>query len=147
MKFFLYADNLNPSQLKRRAPEHKPIGKAYLPDHALNFCRWSSQWRCGLPSVIPSPGEKVWGMIFEITDEDMKLLDEFEGDVPEGAFHHVQVTVIADGEEKTLVNTYAANPIGKFKPKDHYIEWVIKGLKHWKLPDDYIELWKSYLPK
>lgn len=147
MKFFLYADNLNPSQLKRRAPEHKPIGKAYLPDHTVQFCRWSSQWRCGLPSVIPSPGEKVWGMIFEITDEDQKLLDEFEGDVPEGAFHHVEVTVITDNDEKTLVTTYAANPIGKFKPKEHYIEWVVKGLKHWKLPDDYIELWKSYLPK
>jgi gamma-glutamylcyclotransferase len=147
MKFFLYADNLNPSQLKRRAPEHKPIGKAYLPDHTVQFCRWSSQWRCGLPSVIPSPGEKVWGMIFEITDEDQKLLDEFEGDVPEGAFHHVEVTVITDTDEKTLVTTYAANPIGKFKPKEHYIEWVVKGLKHWKLPDDYIELWKSYLPR
>jgi gamma-glutamylcyclotransferase len=147
MKFFLYADNLNPSQLKRRAPEHKPVGKAYLPDHRLNFCRWSSQWRCGLPSVIPSPGEKVWGMIFEITDEDLKLLDEFEGDVPQGAFRHVQVTVIAEGDEKTLATTYAADPIGKFKPKEHYIEWVIKGLKHWKLPDEYIESWKSYLPK
>jgi gamma-glutamylcyclotransferase len=147
MKFFLYADNLNPSQLKRRAPEHKPIGKAYLPDHAIQFCRWSSQWRCGLPSVIPSPGEKVWGMIFDITDEDQKLLDDFEGDVPEGAFHHVEVTVITEGGEKTLVTTYAANPIGKFKPKEHYIEWVVKGLKHWKLPDDYIELWKSYQPK
>lgn len=147
MKFFLYADNLNPSQLKRRAPEHKPVGKAYLPDHAVHFCRWSSQWRCGLPSVIPSPGEKVWGMVFEITDEDQKLLDEFEGDVPEGAFRHVQVTVIGDNDEKMLVTTYAANPIGKFKPKEHYIEWVINGLKHWKLPDDYIEQWKSYLPK
>ena len=147
MKFFLYADNLNPTQLKRRAPEHKPVGKAYLPDHTVLFCRWSSQWRCGLPSVSPSPGEKVWGMVFDITDEDLKLLDEFEGDVPEGTFRHVQVTVIGDGDEKMMVTTYVANPIGKFKPKEHYLDWVIKGLKHWKLPDDYIELWKSYLPK
>lgn len=147
MKFFLYADNLNPTQLKRRAPEHKPVCKAYLPDHTVHFCRWSSQWRCGLPSVIPSPGEKVWGMVFEITDEDLKLLDEFEGDVPEGAFRHVQVTVIGEDEGKMMATTYVANPIGKFKPKEHYLDWVIKGLKHWKLPDDYIESWKSYLPK
>ncbi|HAN93691.1 MAG TPA: gamma-glutamylcyclotransferase, partial [Nitrospira sp.] len=31
MKFFFYADNLNPSQLKRRAPEHKFLFTAYLP--------------------------------------------------------------------------------------------------------------------
>lgn len=147
MKFFLYADNLNPTQLKRRAPEHKPVGKAYLPDHTVQFCRWSSQWRCGLASVSPSPGEKVWGMVFDITDEDLKLMDEFEGDVPEGTFRHVQVTVIGDGDEKMMVTTYVANPIGKFKPKEHYLDWAIKGLKHWKLPDDYIELWKTYLPK
>ena len=147
MKFFLYADNLNPSQLKRRAPEHKPVGKAYLPDHTIHFCRWSSQWRCGLPSITPSPGEKVWGMIFEITDEDLKLLDEFEGEVPEGAFHHLSVTVITEDGEKQLVTTHFANPIGKFKPKEHYLDWVLKGLKHWKLPDEWIEKWKSFLPK
>jgi gamma-glutamylcyclotransferase len=36
--------------------------------------------------VIPSPGEKVWGAVFEITDEDLKILDEFEDDVPQGAY-------------------------------------------------------------
>ena len=147
MKFFLYSDNLNPTQLKRRAPEHKPVGKAYLPDHTVHFCRWSSKWRCGLPSITPSPGEKVWGVIFEITDEDLKLLDEFEGEVPEGAFHHLSVTVVGEDGDKQLVTTHSATPIGKFKPKEHYLEWVIKGLKHWKLPDECIEQWKSFLPK
>ena len=74
MKFFLYADNLNPAQLKRRAPEHQFQMLAALPDHTIQFCRWSSQWRCGLASVVPSPSEKVWGAIFELTDEDVKLL-------------------------------------------------------------------------
>ena len=45
-----------------------------------------------------------------------------------------------------LVTTHAANPIGKFKPKEHYIDWVLKGLKQWKLPEDCIEQWKAYKP-
>ncbi|HEU4683730.1 MAG TPA: gamma-glutamylcyclotransferase family protein [Nitrospira sp.] len=146
MKFFLYADNLNPAQLKRRAPEHQFVTLAALPDHTIQFCRWSSQWRCGLASVVPSPGERVWGGIFELTDEDVKLLDQFEDDVPQGAYRHVQVTVITESGEKTLVTTQAATPIGKFKPKDHYLDWVIKGLKHWKLPEDCIEQWQAYRP-
>ena len=104
MKFFFYADNLNPSQLKRRAPEHKFLFTAYRPDHSIQFCRWSTQWRCGLASVIPSPGEKVWGAVFEITDEDLKILDEFEGDVPQGAYRHLPVTVITEEGEKLLVS-------------------------------------------
>jgi gamma-glutamylcyclotransferase len=147
MKFFFYADNLNPTQLKRRAPEHQFVCKAYLPDHTIAFCRWSSQWRCGLASVVPSPGEKVWGVVAEITDEDLKLLDEFEGEVPEGAYRHLPATVLTDEGEKMLVTTYAATPIGKFKPKEHYLEWVLKGVKHWKLPEEHVELWKSFWPK
>jgi gamma-glutamylcyclotransferase len=46
-----------------------------------------------------------------------------------------------------LVTTHAANPIGKFKPKEHYIDWVIKGLKQWKLPEECIEQWQAYKPR
>ena len=147
MKFFVYADNLNPVQLKRRAPEHQFVCKAYLPDHTIQFCRWSSQWRCGLASVMPSSGERVWGIVLEITDEDLKLLDEFEGEVPSGAFRHVQATVMTERGEKLLVTTHAATPIGKFKPKEHYLEWVMKGVKQWKLPDETVEMWKSFTPR
>jgi gamma-glutamylcyclotransferase len=146
MKFFLYGDNLNPTQLKRRAPEHKFLYLATLADHTVTFCRWSSQWRCGLASIAPSPGEMVWGGIFELTEEDLKIMDQFENEVPPGAYRHLQITVVNETGEKELVTTYAANPIGKFKPKDHYLDWVLKGLKHWKLPKECIEQWEAYRP-
>ena len=38
-------------------------------------------------------------------------------------------------------------PIGKFKPKAHYLDWVMKGLKHWKLPEEAIDIWKSFAPQ
>lgn len=147
MKFFVYADNLNSTQLKRRAPEHRFVAKAYLPEHTITFCRWSSQWRCGLASVTPEPGERVWGVVLEITDEDLKLLDEFEGEVPANAFRHVPVTVITEAGEKELVTTHAATPIGTFKPKEHYLDWVLKGVTHWTLPDECVEKWQSFLAK
>jgi len=136
MKFFLYGDHLNPTQLKRRAPEHQFLKLATLPEHTIKFCRWSSQWRCGLASVT-----------FEVTDEDLKLMDLFEEDVPPSAFRQVQVTVLTEAGEKIPVTTYAATPIGKFKPKAHYLDWVMKGLKHWKLPEEAIDMWKSFAPQ
>lgn len=144
MRFFLYADQLNPVQLKRRAPEHQFLHLATLSDHTVKFCRWSSQWRCGLASIVPSPGEQVWGGVFELTDEDVKLMDEFENDVPPGAYRHVHVTVTDRDGNKELVTTYVAAPIGKFKPKDHYLEWVIKGLMRWGFPEEVIKQWESY---
>ncbi len=147
MQFFLYADNLNPAQLKRRAPEHRFVGKAYLPDHTIQFCRWSSQWRSGLASIGPSPGEQVWGVLVDITEEDLKILDAFDDEVPAGAFRHLPVTVVTEAGEKVLVTTHAAWPVGKFRPKEHYLEWVIKGVKHWKLPETCLETWRAFLPQ
>lgn len=147
MKFFLYGDLLNPSQLTRRAPEHRFLHLATLADHTVKFCRWSSQWRCGLASIVPSPGEKTWGGVFELTDEDVKVMDQFEQDVPQGAYRHLQITVSTETGEKELVTTYAATPIGKFKPKDHYLDWVLKGLKHWKFPEEVMQQWESYRPR
>jgi gamma-glutamylcyclotransferase len=147
VKFFLYADNMNPAQLKKRAPEHQFVCQAYLPDHTIHFCRWSTQWRCGLASVAPSPGERVWGIVVEITDEDLKILDQFEGDLPPGAFHHLPVTVVTEADEKMLVTTHVATPIGGFKPKEHYLDWVLKGVHHWKLPEECLEMWKVIKPR
>lgn len=147
MRVFIYADNLNLSQLKRRAPEHKFVFKAYLPDHTIHFCRFSSQWRCGLASVTPSQGERVWGVVFELTDEDLKILDAFEGEVPEGAFRHLEATVVTEDDRKELVTTHAARPIGKFRVKDHYLDFVVKGVKHWELPEECLDAWERFRPR
>ena len=147
MKFFVYADNLNPTQLKRRAPEHKFLYNAYLQDHTIQFSRWSSQWRCGLASITPSQGERVWGIVLEITEADLQELDKFEDDLPEGAFRHLEVNVVKEDEEKELVTTHAAHAIGKFKAKDHYLDWILTGVRHWKLPDECIEMWELFRPR
>ncbi len=142
MRFFVYADNLNPSQLKNRAPEHQFLFKAYLPDHTINFPRWSSQWRGGLASVTPSAGERVWGIVLEITEEDLKIMDVLDNEVPEGAYRHLEATVMTEDDQKELVTFHAGTSIGKFKPKPHYIDWVIKGVKHWELPEECVEMWE-----
>jgi len=147
MRIFIYGDNLNPTQLKRRAPEHRFLFNAYLPDHALNFPRFSSQWRGGLASVTPSSGERVWGIVIEVTEEDLKLLDAFEEEVPEGAFRHLEATVMTEEDKKELVTTHVAVPIGTFKPKPHYLDWVIKGVEHWKLPEECLEMWNLFKPR
>lgn len=144
MRFFVYADNLNPTQLKRRAPEAQFLFQAYVPDHTIKFGRWSNQWRCGLATIAPSAGERVWGGVFELTQEDVQEMDKFEGDLPEGAFRHVEVHVFTKDGEKEFVSTHVAQSIGKFKAKDHYLDWILAGVKHWKLPDECVDMWNLF---
>ena len=62
---------------------------------------------------MPSQGERVWGVVFEITDEDLKLLDAFDGEVPEGTYRHLEVNVMTEDDQKELVTTHVAQTIGK----------------------------------
>jgi len=119
MKFFLYGDHLNPTQLKRRAPEHHFLMLATLPEHTIKFCRWSSQWRCGLASVTPSPGEQVWGAVFEVTDEDLKGATLFTGEGCDKCMHTgfygrtgiYEIMKVTESIKRTIISTSDANAI------------------------------------
>ncbi len=152
MKYFIYSETLHPQQLKERAPEAKFLHRAYVPDHTVAFPRWSSQWRCGLASIVPSIGDRVWGAVFEITQEDLKILDQHGDEVPAGAFRHSTINVYPEHEadeapKKEMVTTYIAKPSGKFKPLEHYIDFVLAGITHWKLPQEYVDWWNDQRPR
>ena len=147
MKFFLYGDHLNPTQLKRRAPEHQFLMLGTLPEHTIKFCRWS------LPMAMrPRQRDSVTGRTGLGSDlRSDRRRSQADGPlrrgctpkrVSPGSSHRADRS-----RGKIPVITYAATPIGKFKPKAHYLDWVMKGLKHWKLPEEAIETWKSYVPQ
>ncbi len=148
MKYFIYSETLNPKQLQERAPEHVFLYRAYLQDHTIAFPRWSSQWRGGIAGIVPSVGERVWGVVFEITQEDLKILDQYGEEVPPGSFRHSTINVCPEHEidqapRKEMVTTHIAKQAGKFKPMDHYIDFVVTGLRHWKLPQECLDWWDA----
>lgn len=151
MKYFIYSETLHPNQLKERAPEHTFLYRGYLQDHTLAFPRWSAQWRCGIASLVPSVGDRVWGVVFDITQEDLNILDRYGDEVPAGAFRHSTVNICPEHPEgetpsKEMVTTHIAKAAGKFKPQDHYIDFVMSGLKHWKLPEECLDWWEAQRP-
>ena len=79
--------------------------------------------------------------------EDLKILDQFDGEVPEAAYRHLEANVMTEDDQKELVTTHAANPIGKFKVKDHYLDFILKGVKHWELPEECVEMWELHRPR
>src|SRR5438309_1332066 len=118
VKYFIYSENLHSNQLKERAPEAVFLLRGYLPDHTLTFPRWSSQWRCGLASITPSVGDRVWGVVFEITPEDLKIIDQYGDEVPPGAFRHCIINVCPEHEanqapQKEMVTTHRGRLPGR----------------------------------
>ncbi|MDX1510610.1 MAG: gamma-glutamylcyclotransferase family protein [Nitriliruptorales bacterium] len=77
--YFAYGSNLSAEQMRRRCPAAVALGVARLADHRLAFTRWSPVWRGGVADVVPSAGAAVWGLLWQLTDEDLQALDGHEG--------------------------------------------------------------------
>ena len=73
MKYYLaYGSNLNKAQMAIRCPDAKPIGKTRLPKYELVFRR-------GFLTIEPKRGSSVPVGVWEISDEDERNLDRYEG--------------------------------------------------------------------
>ena len=79
MDYFAFASNLNRKQMSERAPSAKPRFSAILPNYKLIFSGWSRKWRGAVASIQQSHGDKVMGGIYEISEQDLAHLSEFEG--------------------------------------------------------------------
>lgn len=143
--YFAYGSNLDPEQMTERCPSAAFLHRALLPDHELAFTRWSTRRRCGVADVVPSPGGRVWGVVYTMSEADGRRLDEFEGYVPgrkRNGYAPVDRTVWIDGDPSRplAVATYevverAPTP---FAPSADYLGHLVRGASHWGLPDSYV---------
>jgi gamma-glutamylcyclotransferase (GGCT)/AIG2-like uncharacterized protein YtfP len=78
-RYFAYGSNMNENVMGVLIPSSRFIGVARLPDYRLDFRRRSSRTGTGVADVYPSPGDSVWGTVYEVDAGGMELLDIKEG--------------------------------------------------------------------
>jgi len=79
IKYFAYGSNLDLAQMKIRCPSSELISKGSLSGYRLTFNRYSSGWGGGVADVIQDQDSKVWGLVFKLSNSDLKRLDSYEG--------------------------------------------------------------------
>ena len=73
MKHYLaYGSNLNREQMAFRCPDATPVGSAEIQD-------WQLAFRRGYLTIEPAEGSAVPVGIWEISEQDEKSLDRYEG--------------------------------------------------------------------
>jgi gamma-glutamylcyclotransferase (GGCT)/AIG2-like uncharacterized protein YtfP len=83
MLYFAYGSNLDKDQMARRCQSAAFLNVASLKGYRLAFTRHSNSWDCAVASVLEDENSEVWGVIYEISEEDCKKLDEFEDYQPD----------------------------------------------------------------
>ena len=153
MFYFAYGSNLDPEQMSERCPGHHVVGLAQLADHKLAFPRFSSKWQGGTASVVPSHGRQVWGVVFDVTDEHMAELDRHEGHRGPHDQHNdydretVTVDLVRPDDNsvprRLRATTFVARPSNPQPPSRRYLDPILRGARHHRLPEDYVEALRS----
>jgi gamma-glutamylcyclotransferase (GGCT)/AIG2-like uncharacterized protein YtfP len=147
MRIFAYGSSLDFKQTRARCPSAQFVAKALLTDHKLCFPRYGSNRGCGVASVECADGDHVWGVVYDIADDDVPKMDKAEGFDPNRApdqncYNRAQITVLRDGNAGRPIAafTYIAEPQANPPlPNANYRDTIVCGARAWELPDDYVK--------
>ncbi|MBU1106388.1 MAG: gamma-glutamylcyclotransferase [Candidatus Riflebacteria bacterium] len=152
-RYFAYGSNMDWEQINRRCASARFLTVAVLPDHELAFSRSSVNRGCGVADVISCPGSNVWGVVYEVSDEDLCNLDRAEFYKPgrkKNSYIRAEQTVyevsVNGSPLKVLIYVAVPQP-GAHLPNKEYLGLIIGGAHHWKLPEHYIDLLKKFKTK
>lgn len=98
----------------------------------------------GYANIIPASNSQVYGVLYDLDEHCMSILDEFEG-VPE-VFHRVEIEVINSDGEAVKAWVYIEMPhfFGGQHIKEGYLKKVIAGAIENKLPENWIKFLQSF---
>lgn len=79
--YFTYGSNMSLEQMTKRCPDSLLIGKGYITNYKLCFPQIAiTKGLLGVAGIREgSETDKVYGLIYELTDKDLELLHTFEG--------------------------------------------------------------------
>ncbi|MFY9268738.1 MAG: gamma-glutamylcyclotransferase family protein [Candidatus Manganitrophaceae bacterium] len=145
MIYFAYGSNMDHEQMASRCPDFKVIGMGCLPHYTLAFTRWSRSWNSGTADILPEQGKEVWGILYDLTLEDLKRMDKF-ADYPHSYIRQDLPVVTAGGTHASPLPalTYVAIRQGVFLPSKGYLDRMVQGAEKNKLPGEYIHFLKSF---
>lgn len=130
MRYFAYGSNLWRNQMRHRCPDAMLLGMGCLYGY-----RWIITKR-GYASIIQSPGDVVYGSVYEVGFDDVAALDQYEG-VAQGAYYKELVLVECGGrleECMTYVDPVQVEGIAS----QEYCKRINAGLCDAELPPEYV---------
>ena len=138
MKYFAYGSNMSSEELCACCPSAEFLSTARLPDHRLDFTRYSSKRQGGVADIVQSTGDEVWGVLYEIPPAELPALDGKEG-VATAAYERTYVEVITTSGERVGALSYAVVRKAPTEPPHRaYLDIILSGAREHALPVEYV---------
>lgn len=134
--YFAYGTLLGEKAMQDFAPSAISRGVMRLDGYELDFGETNTPGKGGC-WLKPVEGGKVYGIQYEVSDEDMDRMDKASG-IPDGLWVHKPVTLVDENGNEVESNTYTIpGTPPPYKPAPDYIGKIKAGLETMPLPADY----------
>lgn len=128
--YISYGSNLNKAAMRSRCPDARPRGKFMLTKARLLFR--------GVADVEYDPDQKVPCGLWEISREDERKLDLYEGVSSGFYFKNEGIVLKYEGERRNAL-IYMMSSEGVYPPSASYIETIRQGYRDFKLDESYLD--------
>jgi len=136
VNYFAYGSNLNLKQMAQRCPQSNLVGKASLQGYKIAFTKYSSSWDSGVADIIRAADSEVWGLLYEVTEDDLKRLDGYEGH-PD---YYLRIAIPVVNEQGDSVEAYTYEVVDKVDfvpPSEEYLGIIKDAAKKFDFPEEY----------
>lgn len=137
MLYFAYGSNMNHAQMAKRCPGFRFVDAACLEGHRFVYDGYFDPLFGSVANIVQiSKDDVVWGGLFEITDEHLSALDEYE-QYPY-SYNRKTVNVITMDGDLMEALVYYREGQSPSEPTGEYREIVANGALDCGLPGKYI---------
>jgi len=128
---------MDPARMHERAPHSPHRGTGYLEGWRLTFGGDDIGWDGALATVVEDANEHVFVSLYDLTPQDERALDEWEG-VAVDVYRKIKVRVhTLDGEP--LCFLYVLNGYEGGLPSKQYMSIIVDAAIAAGAPVDYLE--------
>jgi hypothetical protein len=131
-----YGSNMDPAQMSRRCPHSPQRGTGWLEGWRLTFGGEDMGWEGSLATLAEARDERVFVVLYDISDEDEAALDAWDG-ATLGYYSKIRIRVATlDGD--VVAWLYVLNDYEGGLPSARYLGIMADAAEVAGAPDDYV---------
>jgi gamma-glutamylcyclotransferase len=133
--------------IAKLCPRHRCLGVARLDDYRLAFTRRSRKTGSGVADIVRAPGQTVWGVLYEINDDELAAVDRKEG--YNWAYTRVILPVrlgVGGSTRRAVTYTVRSKEPAEVPPSRQYLSGIIAAAHERGLPDSYVAQLEAVAP-
>jgi hypothetical protein len=139
--FFAYGDRMSPERMAEFVPEATVVGPARLPGYRLAFNVMSRTWGGGAANCVLDPAGSMWGVLWDIGDENPMGLDSSREDVE--TVHAIDVAVEGPNGSVTAQTLAIWSGERFVRPSERYVAMLRANAERQGLPPEALEAIES----